>query len=65
MSNFQTSSHELVENLELQYEPVGVTVYDVCHLMMGVPGSTLETTCRHILDMAKPIVMLKNARFGT
>jgi uncharacterized protein (DUF169 family) len=37
---------------------------DACHLMMGVPGSTLETIYTHILDMAKPIAMLKNARSG-
>ncbi|MEJ2233451.1 MAG: DUF169 domain-containing protein [Syntrophobacterales bacterium] len=35
---------------------------DGCHLMMGTPGSTLETIHSHVLDMAKPIAMLKNAR---
>lgn len=35
---------------------------DQCHLMMGIPGDTLETIHTHILDMAKPIAMLKKAR---
>jgi len=35
---------------------------DPCHLMMGTPGDMLETIHTHILDMAKPIAMLKNAR---
>jgi len=35
---------------------------DACHLMMGTPGSTLETIHTHILAMAKPIAMLTNAR---
>jgi len=34
---------------------------DECHLMMGTPGSTLEMLYRHVLDMAKPITMLKNS----
>ena len=33
-----------------------------CHLMMGVPGSSLARLHTHILDMAKPIAMLKKAR---
>lgn len=35
-----------------------------CHLMMGVPGSSLAMLHTHILDMAKPIGMLKKARAG-
>jgi uncharacterized protein (DUF169 family) len=35
-----------------------------CHLMMGVPGSSLATLHTHILDMAKPIAMLKKAHAG-
>jgi uncharacterized protein (DUF169 family) len=35
---------------------------DQCHLMMGTPGDMLEVTHTHILDMAKPIAMLKKAR---
>ena len=37
---------------------------DPCHLMMGVPGAALEALHRHILDLAKPIAMLKKARSG-
>ncbi len=37
---------------------------DACHLMMGVPGNLLAAIHQHILDMAKPIAMLKNARGG-
>lgn len=37
------------------------TGIDACHLMMGIPGSTLEATHRHLLEMAKPIAMLKKA----
>lgn len=37
---------------------------DGCHLMMGIPGKTLEKIQTHILDMAKPIAMLKKARSG-
>jgi uncharacterized protein (DUF169 family) len=33
-----------------------------CHLMMGTPASMLETIHSHVLDMAKPIAMLKKAR---
>lgn len=35
---------------------------DPCHLMMGIPGGSLESIHRHILDMAKPIAMLNNSR---
>ncbi|MFZ2086966.1 MAG: DUF169 domain-containing protein [Desulfobaccales bacterium] len=35
-----------------------------CHLMMGMPGSSLALVHTHILDMAKPIAMLKKAREG-
>jgi uncharacterized protein (DUF169 family) len=38
------------------------TGIDACHLMMGIPGSTLEATHRNLLEMAKPIAMLKKAR---
>jgi uncharacterized protein (DUF169 family) len=34
---------------------------DPCHLMMGIPGGSLESIHRHILSMAKPIAMLNNA----
>ena len=37
---------------------------DPCHLMLGVPGNALAALHQHILDMAKPIAMLKNARTG-
>jgi len=37
---------------------------DPCHLMMGVPGNSLHMLHAHILDMAKPIAMLKKARTG-
>jgi uncharacterized protein (DUF169 family) len=37
---------------------------DACHLMMGLPGTSLEALHHHVLDMAKPIAMLKNARGG-
>jgi hypothetical protein len=30
--------------------------------MLGIPGSSLAMVHQHILDMAKPIAMLKNAR---
>jgi uncharacterized protein (DUF169 family) len=33
-----------------------------CHLMMGVPGGSLAGLHRHLLDMAKPIGMLRKAR---
>jgi uncharacterized protein (DUF169 family) len=35
-----------------------------CHLMMGVPGRSLAMLHTHILDMSKPIAMLKKARAG-
>lgn len=35
---------------------------DPCHLMMGVPGGGLPALHRHVLDLAKPIAMLKKAR---
>jgi len=35
---------------------------DPCHLMMGLPARSLEMVHAHILDMAKPIAMLRNAR---
>jgi uncharacterized protein (DUF169 family) len=35
---------------------------DPCHLMMGIPGTMLETIRAHTANMAKPIAMLKNAR---
>ena len=35
---------------------------DECHLMMGAPGDTMEMLYTHVLDMAKPIAMLKNSR---
>jgi uncharacterized protein (DUF169 family) len=35
-----------------------------CHLMMGIPGSSLAMLHTHILDMAKPIAMLKKAHAG-
>jgi uncharacterized protein (DUF169 family) len=35
---------------------------DACHLMLGLPGSLLEPLHTHILNMAKPIALLKNAR---
>jgi len=38
---------------------------DACHLMLGTPGHTLESIHTHVLDMAKPIAMLKQARPGT
>jgi uncharacterized protein (DUF169 family) len=34
------------------------------HLMMGVPGRSLAMLHTHILDMSKPIAMLKKARAG-
>jgi hypothetical protein len=32
--------------------------------MMGAPGTMLETIHEHILGMAKPINMLRNARLN-
>ncbi|RJR35203.1 MAG: hypothetical protein C4567_14900 [Deltaproteobacteria bacterium] len=40
------------------------TNLDPCHLMLGIPGSGLENTHRHIQEMAKPIAMLRKARAG-
>jgi uncharacterized protein (DUF169 family) len=37
---------------------------DACHLMLGAPGDTLPALHQHVLDLAKPIAMLKNARAG-
>ena len=37
---------------------------DPCHLMMGIPGSSLAMVHTHILDMAKPIAMFKKAQGG-
>jgi uncharacterized protein (DUF169 family) len=37
---------------------------DACHLMLGTPGATLALIHQHIMDMAKPIAMLKNAGAG-
>jgi uncharacterized protein (DUF169 family) len=34
---------------------------DACHLMMGIPGNILEMVHTHIMDMAKPIAVLKDA----
>jgi uncharacterized protein (DUF169 family) len=38
---------------------------DACHLMLGTPGGTLTAIHQHVLDMAKPIAMLNNARAGS
>ena len=35
---------------------------DAGHLMLGAPGAALTTIHQHILDMAKPIAMLKKSR---
>jgi len=37
---------------------------NACHLMMGVPGNTLAALHQHLLDLAKPIAMLRKARTG-
>ena len=37
---------------------------DACHLMMGIPGNSLAATHTHILDLNKPIAMLRKARLG-
>jgi uncharacterized protein (DUF169 family) len=37
---------------------------DPCHLMLGVPGNAMAALHQHVLAMAKPIAMLKNARTG-
>ena len=38
---------------------------DPCDLMLGAPGSQLEMIDSHILDMAKPIAMLKKQSAGS
>ena len=38
---------------------------DPCDLMLGAPGNQLEMIHNHILDMAKPIAMLKKQSPGT
>ena len=38
---------------------------DPCDLMLGAPGSQLEMIHNHILDMAKPIAMLKKQSTGS
>jgi uncharacterized protein (DUF169 family) len=38
---------------------------DACHLMLGTPGSTLASIHAHILDLAKPIAMLKKAQLSS
>jgi len=35
---------------------------DGCHLMLGMPGSMLDSVHKNILAMTKPITMLKKAR---
>jgi uncharacterized protein (DUF169 family) len=35
---------------------------DPCHLMMGLPAGSLEMVHRHVLDMEKPIAMLRTTR---
>jgi uncharacterized protein (DUF169 family) len=37
---------------------------DACHVMLGAPGVALGMIHQHILDMAKPIAMLKKAGAG-
>jgi hypothetical protein len=37
---------------------------DACHLMLGAPGGLVAIIHQYILEMAKPIAMLKNARAG-
>lgn len=37
---------------------------DACHLMLGAPGGVVAAIHQHILDMAKPIAMLKKAQAG-
>jgi len=37
---------------------------DPCHLMLGLPGNSLEALHQHILAMTKPIAMLRKARGG-
>ena len=38
---------------------------DPCDLMLGAPGSQLEMIHKHIMDMAKPIAMLKKQSAGS
>ncbi len=38
---------------------------DPCDLMLGVPGEQLEMLAGHILDMAKPIAMLRKQSDGS
>jgi uncharacterized protein (DUF169 family) len=38
---------------------------DPCDLMLGAPGDQLEMIHNHILDMAKPIAMLKKQSTGS
>lgn len=38
---------------------------DPCDLMLGAPANQLETIHNHILDMAKPIAMLKKQSTGS
>jgi len=38
------------------------TGLDPCHLMLGMAAGDLESTHRHIREMAKPIAMLQKAR---
>lgn len=35
---------------------------DPCHLMMGIPGRSIQSIHRHILSLAKPIAMLNKSR---
>jgi uncharacterized protein (DUF169 family) len=37
---------------------------DACHLMLGLPGSSLAAVHAHVQAMAKPIAMLRGARAG-
>ncbi len=38
---------------------------DPCHMMMGLPGASLEAMYFHIQGLAKPIAMLRQARSGS
>jgi uncharacterized protein (DUF169 family) len=38
---------------------------DPCHLMLGTPGATLEALHTHILQMAKPMAMLRHSRVAS
>ena len=33
-----------------------------CHLMMGIPGPSIQSIHSHILKLAKPITMLNQSR---